>query len=481
MSRRYQNDLPNEILSNGFKTYLHDSKKTLREFLQQSVYLQEARIDAPFLLEYMIEEYDTLLGARLAIVVLLTLLPNVIELPLPVWWNATYHRGDHSKLALMSRTSTTSAHHEVAYLNISALLELIPAKANNLRDQSASLSKLTTILPSTAWDCERTSRNINYFTPLLCIRSVRKFSSGNNNYLYDDNLSSFGDFNEAGLGTGLEELELAGVGFEDVRLEQFLSQMSKLRILRYYDVAQENYWNAEDSMAAIIRAVGETLKELSFSGGSDFKFNESGLQCMKGFKNLRRLELDVSQLLKDPHDQHRIRHDGPIFRGSPSSYKIYPPWRTEIPRLGELLPSTIEKLTLLHDGSKGASVAMNCLFAGFPTEPQDLGSLKEITIRRSLAGDHDGEECIMSTDEAEEVESETDEDTYKGSFWEPATYANDQLWEECLRNLGLSVEVKIVPIPYLRARCNMPGNLPKNLPVFVEDFCSRYGVEVEED
>jgi len=57
------------------------------------------------------------------------------------------------------------------------LLDEIAKRANDPSDSSAGLSKLTSILPSTAWGYEN-KWPLSAFTPFLSIKSVRNFCVG---------------------------------------------------------------------------------------------------------------------------------------------------------------------------------------------------------------------------------------------------------------------------------------------------------------
>lgn len=308
----------------------------IHHLLESSAYLRQAAVDPSTLLSYMISEYEEMFDSTVTTCFLLTLLPNVTTLGLPPHFD------------LCSREDLPSA---VIPHNIPSLVNLISDKANNSSNESTSLSKLQTILPSAAWGTAHFSE-LRYLPPLLRIQSVREFYAGNCRSLQFEDNRRFGSVNNLrvdGLGLGLEVVELAGAIITSEELHSLLSGMPRLRSLKLshgpgYQVAGGDSiaWDASIYMACIQDAVGDRLEELSFSVVNGLATNENGIISMKGFTKLKFLELEVLQLLTYPCGL------------APTTEELVGKWNfgRSIPRLCDLLPATIETLSLFTDSRK---------------------------------------------------------------------------------------------------------------------------------
>ncbi|RDL35772.1 uncharacterized protein BP5553_06384 [Venustampulla echinocandica] len=338
--------------------HIKDSSNLL-SLLERSPYLRSTGIDPRSVLEYLISEYVAdEVDSGLAPTLLLTLLPNVIELSLPAGWNS-FNQNLPDNIPCP----------------ISSWLNDIVTRANDPCDSSAGLSRLTTLLPSSRYhDHNENNWALSIYTPFLFIKTVENFFSGGC-MVIDDNYTGipFPDPRWESFGAGLEVAGLFGAYFDGGKLQKFLSRLPKLRSLglsymtEWYDTG--HVMDARAIMEAVEDAAGGTLELLSFTAYNFDGKIKRGVQSMKGFTKLTELELDMELLLSreggEPDDS------GEDEGGS------------KVPRLGDLLPPTIEWMCLrIYNDSPSSLRDLACLFSEVAIDKDEkLPNLNKIEIR----------------------------------------------------------------------------------------------------
>ncbi|CAG8956291.1 hypothetical protein HYFRA_00003671 [Hymenoscyphus fraxineus] len=331
---------PNHVLRK------HDLLSSLLELLEESSYLKRIGGD-PFRIYQVFRTGNY--RNELAILILLTLLPNVTELSLPLEWGTI----------LVAKGLP---------INQVALLNDIVKKANNLRNFSSSLSKLTTILPSGGPNRLQTSMMITTLYPFLSLESMRNFYAGSSVAIQ----GFFGDYDTSGVenadtfGRSLEVVESHNSPMMVADLEIFLSRLPRLRSLKLIHIYFAGFRDSAAIMGAVEKSTFETLETLTFM----MRPTSMAITSMKKFKKLRKLEMNINVLLGLLHVsgcERRLHHCH------------------DIAHLGDLLPSSIETFTLLVDDLTERSNDLEILFENVAAErSQKLPNLKEISIRSGL-------------------------------------------------------------------------------------------------
>jgi hypothetical protein len=341
------------------------SLRAIQSLFEKSWYLRRAGIDpTDFLNTWRVASWRPY-----RYIFLFTLLPNIVELSLPFIWDLVVNR------------STGQAE------NAWKLLNAIVERANDPTEPSAGLSKLTTINPS------ESSVYIHTYLPFLSIRSVRNvhlFSCQNPG---DHERDLFKPAHYPDLGQHLEVIEMAASDICGDYMRELLHQASNLRCFRYNQQSHprlsEKSWDAEDFLAAVEETTFENLEELSISHGDPPGLNGSAIRCMKKFKKLSKIELDVRLLLGSfPPSQ-------PIPQSSQVVPMQYHNDKTGTPKLTSLLPRSTESFVLLTNLQEEHVDATDQLFTDLACEAwAKLPLLRNITIKCSLNGStYGGPDC----------------------------------------------------------------------------------------
>lgn len=391
----------------------------LLSLLETSVYFKETAINAQTVVDHLAETYvPEHQQSGLAATFLLSLLPNVTTLTVPKDWE-TY--GWDPSLTLWEMYSA---------------LNDIVARANDPNDPTASLSKLTTILPSAAWgyDCRWA---LSTFNPFLSITSVTKFIAGSCRAINDGYTGArFRKPENENYGKNVQEVVLAGSVIDAEEISTFLTCLPRLKDLK---ISYETKWHGcghdIDSGAitsAIESATGDRLESLSFSIFACYGQNSSGVQGMKGFTKLKELEIDMDLLM--------TTGSGP-----------------RLPKLGDLLPISLERFVLIADEPDDEAASLNGMFDNAVVEVEKkLPNLKEIVIQYWAPG-----ELVLTFLEEGLDGGSLADDTVK--------LQQDTLpsWKRQLQLLGKRVSVSVVRLDR-RSHAS-----------FMVDFCETYGLEAE--
>ncbi|RDW77659.1 hypothetical protein BP6252_05712 [Coleophoma cylindrospora] len=383
--------------------------------LKDSPYLETAGVSPSSVVQYLISQYTVEDGdAGLAVTLLLTLLHNVTELTLPTSWSQL---GDGPRNTLEGGNPLKKA----------PLLDAIIKRINDPQQRNASLSKLTTILPHTAWGYEN-REELTSFAPFLSIPSMRNFSAGSCIAVEDGYTGiPFPKPEQETFGVGMEKIDLTGFCVDPDELRTFLLPMSRLRVFRMsYETKWHGCghdWDAANTFNTIHELVGNTLEEFSFSALNCFGEVTAGITSMEKFTQLKDFEVDIKLLTGYGDDL------------------------SEIPRLGDLLPATIETLCLLAENFDDVTAELDHLLSKIAiSRDERLPNLKKIEMRTFLASEEDGSE----TSSTSEIQSRLP--------------ASNQNWKQDLEALKPSTIVRFV-------RTN-----DETLPRFTSNFRTRYSV-----
>ncbi|KAH8659375.1 hypothetical protein BGZ60DRAFT_415134 [Tricladium varicosporioides] len=369
---------------------LQEIKKSatpILQLLKSLPYLEDTNIDPNDMLDYLFYEYNNSGGAGMSVTILLSLLPYVTKISLPSRWKF-YENG------VLERPGEVAISYDR-----DLWLKDIVQRANDPLQPYAGLSQLTTILPTAGWGYEAHC-GLDTFNHFLSIKSVQKFVMGGSKALEDSYTGQTFIEPEEGssFGAGLEEVQLAGACADGTELRKFLKWMWKLKSFKFSFETKwhgcGHDWNKATAMAAIEDTTSETLEDLSFSIIECYGWTGPGIASMKKFKKLKRLELHLKCLTGLPYElddtigEYKADYDNVKF-----------------PKLGDLLPSSIEELvlwerTMLDDRGVIGGNLFPRLFENFSKEgPQKLPHLKKIVIVGGWAHNNRGKESSDLTEE----------------------------------------------------------------------------------
>lgn len=369
-----------------------------------------------------------------------------------------------------------------------ALINDIIYQANN--NPLASLSKLVTILPSTGLGYHNNSR-ISSFVPFISIKTVQNFYAGScfartpfgwgfyppSPRLAFDFPNLYTPYNS------VENVELAGSSLGAHELGIFLSGLPKLRSFKYsYEDKKEGrgiHTDAAALMEAIEQHTHETLEVLSLSMLWFYGARETNIRSMKRLKKLKEVEIDINMLkasgMEDLHARWRL------------SEKCL---RYEIPRIGDILPVSIEQLIILVPER---TPEMKSVFDNIAIDRDEkLPNLKEIVFRDAELEAH---QTTISFQRVDPYRSSSSNRSFNGDDTLPASSDNSTTslnsttqqhlsnyldlmgWKQSLQALGPSVKLSLESVrlrnEFSRDRRGETLEAPL-MARFMEDFEQRF-------
>jgi len=148
------------------------------------------------------------------------------------------------------------------------LVDEIFKRDNDPSDSIAGLSKLTSILPSTAWGYEN-KWALSAFTPFLSIKSVRNFCVGSPIAIDDGYTGCVYVPKQEIFGEKLEVVQMAGGVVDHIEVRKFLSRTPRLRSFAFNFECKwhgcGSDWDARAFVAAVEDEVSDTLEKLSLT------------------------------------------------------------------------------------------------------------------------------------------------------------------------------------------------------------------------
>jgi hypothetical protein len=243
----------------------------LETLLDRSTCFQDEQQDSNKWLQQLLAGHC---GFHSIIVMVLSQLPNLKELQLPRMW---------VQKSWLPRNLETE---------LDKMIEAMIRAANDPTNPLAGLSTLTALNPVEGTG-HPLRRDISVFSPFLGLHSLRT--------LYCGSILIYPSTQKPPPMTFLTTIEMAGCCIDSDGMALLLKSTPRLRILRFsYEEKFANAecgWDAGSFVKAIEREVGETLEELSLSIWEVFGSVINPVTCMKGFTQLKTLELDMRLLL----------------------------------------------------------------------------------------------------------------------------------------------------------------------------------------
>ncbi|EON96232.1 putative f-box domain protein [Phaeoacremonium minimum UCRPA7] len=346
----YHDPLRKDLDDAGGTFYPHvkDNPGPLCELVRHSPYLREAGVDLEKWITRMIDDewmtkYMDSNAAR-DTALLLTLLPNVTELAPDQDWGRI-----------------PDSHKDPELWQV---LDVIVRWANDKSLPSASLSRLEVVKPSVGIGYER-RRGLSSSAPFLALNSVREFYAGSCIF-YADGYTGFPfDPRYETYGANLEKIELVGSVARFRELGELLSRAPQLRCFHFaYETKWHgcgHNWNVGAFINAIQENVGDTLEELSITILHCYGGRGTTLDDMTGFKRLKALELDVNMLMAPAFNKFSKNEEWLDEEG--------PPGDAAMPRLVDMLPSSIEAVRLFNqEYNEKQMECVRALFKGLQEE-----------------------------------------------------------------------------------------------------------------
>lgn len=253
-------------------------------FERNTALLRSLLLDSPYLPERSlwtqgICDWCPSVSACWAAIILLTLLPSVRMLTSPDWWD--------KRLQAHSSNYGPTMHGMLI-----AILEIAGSESG------AALSSLTmpksTLKRRYDWDV----MSLDFTISFLSIPTLRDFSADGMT-LVSSGLTLAHLFNN--IGAGLEVVELVDTIVNDTAMNELLSGMHRLKVLRISNIDRYcSYWDGGKFVAIIERRVGSSLEELVLTTPDGVDGLGTSILPMKGFKKLTKLEIDIKLLLGPP-------------------------------------------------------------------------------------------------------------------------------------------------------------------------------------
>lgn len=284
--------------------------KALERLLKKSPYLKALNAHPRDVLHYMFSMFINYTDTTMASALLLTLLPNAVKISLPYTESGAFPSASFPPFQLKS------------------LLDLLAIKANASPASTASLAHLTTIRPSNIEWCPQL---LSSYEQYLSITSVRNWTAYNTRPDYANQFLD-GPLNP-NFCSNIENFELGHSGIDNEILGKLFSKMPRLRAFTWIFAGDVAVVDCENMMSAIGQGAGDKLEELTFM----FKPTQRVIprrevRSMKMFTKLKFFKTDVRAFLGDLDDDLNNK---------------VPRYITATPVLSQILPSTIENITLL--------------------------------------------------------------------------------------------------------------------------------------
>ncbi|KAJ9295962.1 hypothetical protein DTO271G3_5537 [Paecilomyces variotii] len=342
---------------------LVSQKTTIMKLMESCPLLREAEVDAATFWEDMVDEDDKTFLPSYVTLLILSFMTNVRKLALPTH---------------MPKTSATKNSPFRKVVDAMVRIAQNPAAKTGSRD--IALAKLRTLLPMTGADYEDKVA-LQTLVPFMSLPSLVEVL-GSSCVALDDNYTGY-PFNPdyESCGGNLERLELMSSTVGPREIRGLLQQCPKLKVFKLdYTVKWHGCgwnWNAGHFMRAIEDTCSDTLEDLGIGIGGDLNDIGTGIVSMKGFRSLKRIELDVQ-----------------VFLGVPCGGTIDQAWDydtndeapmgdPEIPKVTDLLPACAEKLLLFAQDFDEHAKCLEALFAGVTQAEREkhLPNLKTVAVK----------------------------------------------------------------------------------------------------
>ncbi|PQE12132.1 f-box domain protein [Rutstroemia sp. NJR-2017a BVV2] len=357
---------------------IHDGGPVVALFAS-SPYLRDAGLDWKEYYCLMKEERGDVSShySQHAATFLLTLLPNVRTLTLPISWKPVE--------------------------STNRILDVIVRKArlSNHLWSTSSLNQVTIFEPLRLTTGIRSRSDLDQAMPFLALPRMRSFR-GFSIVAVSNTPLSFASINPyLHYGTFLETVSFPSSCIDEVAIAEFLRHTPHLKKFRYsHDTRDElTKWNICEFVTAIEREVGSHLEELSVSISKPDGAVTPGKACMRGFKCLRKLEFPLEIAicnLNDAARQLNTANEDLSYEGL-EGYDL----------IDTLVPASVIVLSLLSRGRDCHDKALQAMFRGFSAKKSSrypvLAELRISRPARPRAHASYEEECKKLAGEMEKI------------------------------------------------------------------------------
>ncbi|KAI0837779.1 F-box domain protein [Hypoxylon sp. FL0890] len=341
---------------------IHDGGP-LVELFANSPYLRQAGLDWK---EYYALIVDDLAEhphySQSAAAFLLTLLPNIKTLTLPVLWNP------------LEKTKK--------------LLDVIVRETKRMNSpwDTPSLAQVSTFTALTPPD-SGPEFDLNNAVPFLALPHVRSFSSYGCVAMGNDSMALASKDPYLHYGATLENAEFWDCCIDDVAIANFVKHAPRLRKLTcaHWSSGNDDHrdWDIRKFVTVIEREAGNHLEELSVTM-RDLKHSISpGKASMRGLKRLRKLKFPLAIAMCNVTDaESRVT--------APNEDLANKELGKSGPFIGDLVPASVSELSLVSLGKDHHEKALEVMFSNFAAKKDSqLPALKEIYLS-----------CLESADDA---------------------------------------------------------------------------------
>jgi hypothetical protein len=320
----------------------------LARLLADSPYLKEAGLEWK---EYYAEIDGDIKARRysqLAAVFLLTLLPNIKTLKLPIPWKPC-NTTDKLLKALVSK-----------------------ARHSHLTCNRPSLARLTRfeldipLGPHIRFD-------LDWASPFLALPHMRSFC-GRSCVAMDDGHTRIASKDPYPSFSALETVRFVSCSIDEVSIADFLRRTPRLKTLRYSHSTKGNDgtqdWDLCKFVTAIEGTAGSHLVELSVSIHDLRGSITPGKASMRGFRHLQKLEFPLELALCNiAANESQVGSSTDHELDSCGSF------------IGDLVPTSVSQLSLISDGTGNHEKALKVMFRHLAAEKDSqLPKLKEIHL-----------------------------------------------------------------------------------------------------
>lgn len=302
----------------GYESRTHDHKNdAVMKLFANSIYLEEAGLDWQIYYANTVKELEVARWSQHAIVFLLTLLPNVEKLCLPLNWKPN---------------DATNK-----------LINIVVRKAqqSHLHGNKSSLAQLTKLEISRSLKPEiHFSSNWTYL--FLALPRIQFFRGRSCVDIDDDKHNGFT--------MTLETVHFMSCCLDELTIAQFLKHSPRLRTFRYShstkDIVGDRDWKICEFVTAIKRETGNHLEGLSISTRDFSGSIVPGQFSMSGFQRLQKLEL--------PLEMATFAQNGPL--------------------IDDFIPASVSQLSFISDGTNDHAQILKLIFRDFALRKQEKKS-----------------------------------------------------------------------------------------------------------
>ena len=348
--------------------------------LADSPYLKQAGLDWEKYYAQIEEELKARHYSQYAAAFLLTLLPNVEKLRLPILWKPV----------------------DATDKLIDAVIR--KAKQTYFPYNRPSLAQTTRLGPALSRATGHWT-DLHWVNPFLALPRIRSFC-GSGCVAMDDGYNSIASKDQYwGFANTLEAIYLENCCIDEVSIADFLKRIPNLRTLKYSHSTNRNggpkYWDICKFVTSIEREAGRHLEKLSLSICDPCGSIVLGDISMHGFQRLRKLELPLEIALcsisaacqVDVCDESLVEGSTDHELDCCESF------------IGDFVPASISQLSLITGGMEHPEKALDLISRHLAArKDSQLPALKEIFLTLPInASNAYQDQCTTLFEETEKV------------------------------------------------------------------------------